>query len=205
MAQAWALRSLQANLYNFNASYTWITENAFSVGRSKDNDAWTNDNDYEEITRCILNSAPYSYGPSPWPSDKAVQWISPQNLNRRNQSNQEIWIFTDKVPDCNTAQGCQLPDLRSRSWMKNLNHVVGSVESFIDIGRIDSTGDGAPDFNECYWKGVYFIDDRGAFETAATGTYNPPPTEAESESLKCPQGESGEMVDLPPLPGIYTR
>ena len=76
MAEAWALRTLKFNYYGF--SYMQITQNAFTVGSSKDNVAWDNDNDYDELARCILNAVPCSDGPNPWGGGNVIQWISPQ-------------------------------------------------------------------------------------------------------------------------------
>jgi hypothetical protein len=206
MAQAWALRTLRAYLYG-GSSYTWITQTAFSVSSQKDNAQLYDDNDYKEITRCILNSIPCAYGTNPWSSKapgKAIQWISPQNLNRRNAAGEAVWIESDKVNGCNEGKGCQLPDMRSESWISNLPDLVGKVESFVDLGAIDTSGDSQSDFNECYWKGLYFFSDHNSFQTAVDGKYNPPPTPNEQESLKCPQGRSGERLDLPPMPPLYS-
>jgi len=206
MAQAWALRTLQA--YMYYSSYTWITQNAFSVSSAKDSQDWIYDNDYIEITRCILNSQPCVYGSNPWSSGntsgKAIQWISSQNLNRRNEENQAVTFSSNLVGGCETD--CQLPDMRSRSWINDIKPVkpVGKAETFVDLGVIDTTGDGKADFNECYWVGVYFFDDRTSFQTATNGIYFPPPSGAEKESLKCPQGISGPNVNLPVMPSLYT-
>jgi RHS repeat-associated protein len=206
MAQAWALRTLAKYLYP-GQSYSWITENAFSVHAQKDGEKWTDDNNYKEITRCILNSQPCAYGPNPWTigetTGKAIQWISPQNFNRRDSAGQAIAIHTDKIGGCSTGKGCQLPDMRARQWIENLPSSGGWIESYVDLGLIDTTGDNKPDLDECYWKGVYFFADQQSFHAASNGKYYPPPTIADQETLKCPQG-GGEKVNLPPMPALFS-
>lgn len=192
MAEAWALRTLRWNYYG--TSYMDVTQNAFSVGSSKDKLGWYDDNNYVELTRCILNAQPCSSGPNPWGGGSIIQWLSSQNLNRRDQNGSTIWITSDKVPDC--TAGCQLPDVRSRAWLLNLKP-EGYAERFWDLGNV-----GTGFANECYWGGIYFFDKTKhptAFDTAVNGIYYPPPT----QQLDCPKPANHEYVEsLPNMPNL---
>ena len=219
MAQLWALRTLRTYQY-YGYSYKEVIDTAMSfklptdkIEKQKVFEERLDDNDYVEITRCILNSIPCAYGPNPWTAmnetkGKPIQWISPQNLNRRDSNGNEITIFTTLVPKCNDDDGCQLPDLRSREWIRGLP-VVGWVEYFVDLGKFDATGGGGEGYDECYWGGLYFFANNEDHTKASKGVYWPPPTDVDKEILKCPVCVERDLdtpvnINLPPMPELYS-
>jgi RHS repeat-associated protein len=203
MAMAWALRSI--NLHRNYQSYIELTANPFvlSISTSKDGAVWDNyDNDYKEITRCILNSEPCSYGPNPWnvygPTD-LVEWISPQNNHRLNADGSVLHFHSSLIPTC-PPEGCELPDIRSRDWMVNDLQANGYVEKYFTL----------PDYNnECYVSGVYFYHSSNKYaetgETAFTAATHGKQTKVQPPEgyLVCPQ--LGESDKLPAMPALYNR
>jgi RHS repeat-associated protein len=179
MTQAWALRSLASSVGVYpNSSYMFITQHSFTNPNPSDSKAVPNEVFFKELLASILH--PNSCGRNPF-EGKAVQWLSPQNVNRRDKNNIAIEFTSPIIPQC--GAGCQLPDVRSRVWLKNLA-TAGSIEQFVPLGVVHTTGNlDENDFQETYWMGVFFFDSRVNQSIAAAGQYYPPPSRSEQGSL----------------------
>ena len=90
MAQAWALRTLRYGLYG-GSSYSWITENAFSVGTKKDSEQWIYDNEYIEMT--FGEKVKYA----------AVEIFCHEFEASTDSKSYKYWIFNDAAGELNDS------------------------------------------------------------------------------------------------------
>jgi hypothetical protein len=188
--QLWALRSIRLRQQTGRSYINMVQDCGFMSACASYGSATLIDQWYVQTTKEILSGSRASNEPAEI-SGKIVHWISPQNFPRYNPGYQvpgnELLFKSSQIPGCE-ASWCQLPDLRSRSWLLERSIKELNKERFIQLGYLGPSQirfEQNQYFEECYWIGVFFIEDSKWSEVHA-GRKLPPPGAEDAEKLKCP-------------------
>ncbi len=199
--QIWALRSIKQRQQT-NRTYVDLVTDCDFIKACKEYspniDAY-----YRDTAKGILSEKRYNEEPVEF-REKIIHWISAQNFPRYNtsvlvQGNEVVFrTKSAELTSCNiSSQGCQLNDMRLVSWVRGYAIESLTIERFIDLGRMGPWPSGYDSWvereqeakelygqNECYWIGVYFVEDSN-WKIVHAGRKLLPPILQEAKDLQC--------------------